>query len=199
VPELPHPCESSTAAPPLAPTLETKRLRLRAITKDDETAIFDYSHDPDVGPHAGWNPHESITETRTIMKTIFLNQPTVWGITLMETDTIIGSIGLLPDPKRENDQVLMLGYALGHSYWGNGFMTELAERVIAYGFEELNLEAIAAYHFPFNEASRRVIEKCGFVYEGTLAQAERRYDGIVLDTVCHLLTRKRYNSLKTRS
>ncbi len=198
MPEFTTTSKFPSTPPPSASTLETKRLVLRAITQDDETALFDYSQDPAVGPHAGWKPHENIEETRTIMQAIFIDQPSVWGITLKGTDIVIGSIGLIADPKRENDSVLMLGYALARPYWGKGFTTEAARRSITYGFEELKLDAISAYHFPHNEASRRVIEKCGFLYEGTLAYAERRYDGVVLDNVCHLLTNNHYEAIKNK-
>ena len=43
---------------------------------------------------------------------------------LKETQQLIGSVGIIPDPKRENPQVRMLGYWLDENYWGKGYMTE---------------------------------------------------------------------------
>lgn len=168
-------------------TIETDRLLLRHMIEDDANDIFEYAKNEDVGPNAGWKPHESIEETREIMKTIFLDQPSVFGIVLKATGKMIGSIGLIPDPKRENDRALMLGYAIGKDYWRNGYMTEAAKAIVSYGFRELDLDLISVYCYSSNDRSRRVIEKCGFEYEGRLRLAEKRYDGIVFDSECFSL------------
>ena len=73
------------------------------------------------------------------MNIIFLDKETVWGIELKETGKIIGSIGLIDDPKRQYDLVKMIGYAMSESYWGQGIMTEATNEVLRFGFDELNL------------------------------------------------------------
>lgn len=173
--------------------LHTERLLLRPLETSDIDDIFEYSCNPNVGPNAGWKPHESKEETRIIMNEIFLNKETVWGIELKEPKKIIGSIGLIDDPKRQYDRVKMIGYAIGEAYWGKGFMTEAVEEVIKYGFEELNLAAISAYCYPFNERSKRIIAKCNFNYEGTLIMAEKIFNGYVYDNDCYLLTAQRFH------
>lgn len=172
--------------------LQTERLILRPLTERDDKAIFDYSKNPNVGPNAGWKPHDDIEETREIMKTVFLGKEGVFGIVLRETGKLFGSIGLIPDAKRENDKARMLGYAIGEDYWGHGYITEAARAVIEYGFVELNLDLISAYCFPFNARSKHVLEKLGFKYEGSLAQSEVRFDGVVLDNECFAIMAKRY-------
>jgi RimJ/RimL family protein N-acetyltransferase len=57
-------------------------------------------------------------------------------------------------------------YWLGKPYWGKGYTTEAAARMIKFGFEELGLERISVGCFARNKASARVIEKLGFKYEG---------------------------------
>lgn len=172
--------------------LYTERLILRPIQIDDLNDVYRYSCTPNVGPNAGWKPHESKEETLEVMNAIFLNQETVWGIELKEIGRIIGSIGLIDDQKREYDMVKMIGYAIGESYWGQGIMTEAANVVIKFGFEELYLEAISAYCFPFNKRSKNILEKCNFEYEGTLRLAEKIFNGNVYDNDCYLLTAQRY-------
>jgi len=167
--------------------LQTERLILRPLTESDDAAIFDYSKNPNVGQNAGWEPHKSIEETREIMKTVFLGKEGVFGIVLRETGKLFGSIGLVTDSKRENDKARMLGYAIGEDYWGHGYITEAALAVIEYGFNELKLDLISSYCFPFNERSKRVLEKLGLKYEGRLAQSDVRYDGVVLDNDCFAL------------
>lgn len=165
--------------------LTTDRLILRPITEQDAGDVFEYSSGANVGIHAGWKPHESIEETRAVMQVVFLNQENVFGIMLKGTDKLIGSIGLIKDPKRDNPNALMLGYAIGEAYWGKGYTTEAAQAVIGYGFDKLELELISAYCYPYNERSKRVLHKCGFVYEGTLRRSEIRFDGTVYDSECY--------------
>ena len=88
--------------------------------------------------------------------------------------------------------VKMIGYAIGEAYWGKGFMSEAAHKVIQYGFAELSLIAISAYCFPSNERSKKIIMKFNFDYEGTLKMAEKIFNGNVYDNDCYLLTAQRY-------
>jgi len=169
-------------------TIETERLILRPITENDAEALFEYCRNENIGSNAGWKPHESIEETREIMKLVFLDKENVFGMELKETGQLFGSIGLIPDPKRQNDQTRMLGYAIGENYWGKGYATEAVKALIRFGFEKLGLSLISAYCYPFNERSKRVLKKCGFEYEGKLRLAEKRYDGKIIDNECYSIT-----------
>ena len=40
--------------------IETERLILRGFTLEDAADLYDYAKNPNVGPHGGWKPHESI-------------------------------------------------------------------------------------------------------------------------------------------
>ena len=170
--------------------LETERLILRTIHLTDVNDIFEYSKSPNVGPNAGWKPHENEEETLGIVKAIFLEKEYVFGIVRKDNGKMIGSLGLIDDPKRENDKAKMIGYALGEEYWGQGIMTEAAKEVIRYGFEKMNLDLISAYCYPFNYRSKNVIKKLGFEYEGTLKLCEKLYNGKVYDNECYALTKE---------
>ena len=61
--------------------LETERLRLRAFHLDDAEAMYPYAKDDRVGPNAGWAPHQSIDETRDVIR-MFQADQDVWAITL---------------------------------------------------------------------------------------------------------------------
>lgn len=172
-----------------------ERLLLRPVVLNDAQDVFEYSRRPLVGPNAGWKPYESMEETLELMKQIFLEQETVWGITLKENGKLIGTIGLIDDPKRENSSAKMIGYAISDLYWGKGYMTEAAYGVIRYGFDRCGYTIISAYCYPENARSKRVIEKCGFVYEGTLRLAEQLYTGEVRDNMCYSLTAEQYQKV----
>lgn len=177
-------------------SINTKNLLLRPLTMEDTADVFAYSQSENVGPRAGWKPHETIEETEEIMKTIFVGQENVWGIE--KDNQIIGSIGLIEDPHRQNDQARMLGYALSEDYWGQGIMTEAARAVLAYGFDTLGLSLISVVHYPSNLGSQRVIEKCGFYYEGTIRQAEKIYTGEVRDVKAYSIFREEFRWRKVQ-
>lgn len=174
--------------------IKIEKLLLRPLTMADSNDVYTYSKSKNVGPRAGWKPHETIEETEEIMKAIFVGQENIWGI---EKDKkIIGSIGLIGDPHRQNDQARMLGYALSEDYWCQGIMTEAARAVLAYGFNTLALSLISVVHYPSNLGSQRVIEKCGFLYEGTIRQAEKIYTGEIRDVKAYSMTRAEFMSKK---
>ena len=87
------------------------------------------------------------------------------------------------------------GYVLDEPYWGRGYMTEAVRGALRFAFDEMELELVSVYHFPFNDRSRRVIEKCGFRYDGILRRAFLRYDGAVLDDVLYSMTRDEFYAL----
>lgn len=172
--------------------LETKRLLLRPLTMADAPQVYAYSREQNVGPNAGWKPHESIGETRGVLKAVFLGRDGIFAMVLRETDRIIGSVGLLPDPKRQNDAAMMLGYAMSETQWGRGLMPEAADAVLHYGFDTLGLALISAYVYPDNRRSARVLEKLGFTREGRLRRCEELYNGRILDNDCYSLLRQEF-------
>lgn len=64
-----------------------------------------------------------------------------------------------------------IGYVISTKNWGKGYGTEVANAVISFGFEQMELERIQARCFIDNIASQRVMEKVGMTYEGTLRKA----------------------------
>ncbi len=174
--------------------IHTRRLTLRRVHKSDLEDFYEYSHDPNVGPSSGWEPHADRRRTRFIMKMYYLKNPFAWGI--IYEGKLIGSISLDTDRKRLNDRVMMLGYSLSSKYWGMGIMSEAAPAVIEYMFENYDMDAISIYCYPENTRSKRIIEKCGFEYEGLLHMAQRRFDGQIKDNLCYILTEKRFKAVK---
>lgn len=180
--------------------LETERLILRPIVKSDLNDIFRHAQNPNIGPNAGWKPHENKAETKKIMKNLFIDKDTIFGITLKDdatlagkdNGTLVGVVGLENDPKRSNPDLKMIGYWLEESLWGKGIMTEAATEVIRYGFEELDLPMITSNCFTYNIGSKTIIEKLGMKFEGTLRQAEKRFDGKVFDLYMYSLTKDEY-------
>ena len=183
--------KEETSEEPDAP-IETERLLLRPFVESDAEALFACCRNPNIGNNAGWQPHASLEESREVLRSVFLSQKGVWAIILKDNGQLIGSIGIIADPRRENPQVRMLGYWLDEAQWGKGYMTEAVKAVLNYGFGTLKLSLITANCYPHNERSQQVLKRQGFVHEGTLHQAEVTYDGHVYDHQCYYLTNPEY-------
>ncbi len=85
-----------------------------------------------------------------------------WPMFLLATGEHVGCCGLRPrDPSAG---VYELGFHLRAEHWGSGFASEAAGAVIGYAFDVLGARSLFAGHNPRNDASRRVLEKLGFVH-----------------------------------
>ena len=150
-------------------TLKTKRLLLRAWEEADAESLYKYAKDPLIGPAAGWLPHTSVENSREIINAV-LSAPETYAIVDKETNEPIGSIGLMIGnasniglPLNEAE----IGYWIAVPYWGRGLVPEAAKELIRHGFEYLKLSKIWCGYFEGNIKSKRVQEKCGFVYSYT--------------------------------
>lgn len=149
--------------------ITTDRLILRAWQESDADALYRYAKDPAVGPIAGWNPHQSVEESREIIRTVFA-APETYAVCLRESGKPIGCIGLqtgaaanLPLALREAE----LGYWLGAAHWGCGYTPEAAQALIAHAFRTLQLNTLWCCCNDINSQSKRVMEKCGFTHVRT--------------------------------
>ncbi|HRX91783.1 MAG TPA: M3 family oligoendopeptidase [Candidatus Izemoplasmatales bacterium] len=148
-------------------TIETKRLILRSWAQADASDMFDYASLATVGPSAGWKPHETIEESQRIIAG-FIEKDDVWAVELKENHKVIGSVGMHERQTIGGIITKELGYVLSTPYEGKGLMTEACKAVIHHVFHETQVDVIAVYHFLENDKSRRVIEKCGFIYENII-------------------------------
>lgn len=171
--------------------LETERLILRNWTLGDLDDFYEYAKSLEVGPDAGWQPHACKTDTEKILQA-FIKNDDVWAIEYKENHKVIGSVGLHKDEHRTGINSKMLGYVLSKGYWGKGIMTEVAKEVIRFAFEEEKLDLISIQHFRFNNRSKRVIEKCGFKYEGTFRKGKKLFNGKIVDLVCYSMLKEEY-------
>ncbi len=149
--------------------LETERLILRHWQEDDAKSLYRYAKDPLVGPAAGWKPHESVAESRTIIQTVF-NGNEIFAVTLKETGEPVGCIGITPSrckPLAEGSMELEIGYWIGVPYWGQGLIPEAVRRIQEIAFADGVCDVLWSAHYDGNIKSRRVQEKCGFVYHHT--------------------------------
>lgn len=159
--------------------IETTRLRLRLWRESDAEALYRLASDPEVGPRAGWPPHQSVAESREIIRTVF-NNDTTWAIVWKESDEVVGAIGygLSCDcnlPAWEGEPTV--GYWVGRPYWNRGICSEALQAMIDQIRATTTIRSLISGHFVDNPASGRVMEKCGFLPTGDLCRNERLYGG----------------------
>ncbi|WP_425052004.1 GNAT family N-acetyltransferase [Psychromarinibacter sp. S121] len=92
-----------------------------------------------------------------------------------EGEVLLGAI-TLDNIRRGPAQSGTLGYWIGEPFARQGYMGEAIEAMVHHGFNELDLSRIEAACLPENAASRGVLEKSGFKYEG-VAQSYLQING----------------------
>lgn len=148
------------------PELRTKRLVLRPFRASDIPDLVRLAGAREVAATTARIPHPyTEADARHFLEHLEKDKDFgyAFAITLLASGELVGAVGLHPatgQPRAE------LGYWIGVPYWGNGYATEAAEAVVAFGFESLKLHRIFAGYFRGNDASRRVLEKLGFSDEG---------------------------------
>lgn len=149
--------------------LTTDRLLLRRWKETDAESLYTYAKDPDVGPIAGWPPHNNVQESLEIIKNVFSGAE-CYAICEKENGAAIGAIELILNGHTdltERDDECELGYWLGKPFWGRGYMPEAATELIRHAFEDLGMTTVWCGYYDGNSKSKRVQEKVGFVYHHT--------------------------------
>ena len=150
--------------------LETERLILRRWEMSDAEDLYTYAKDPDVGPIAGWHPHESAAYSREVIEK-FLSGPEAYAVCLKEDGRAVGAIELMLGGSSvnnlENADECELGYWIGKPFWGQGLIPEASRELLRRAFEDLGMSKVWCGYYDGNIKSKRVQEKCGFKYQYT--------------------------------
>ena len=172
----------------------TERLTLRRPTLADVKAITRLANDRRIAENTRRLPHPYSYDDAVefVRATAELGSETVF---LIEHDTTpVGMVGI--DCSTSDNAEL--GYWLGVDHWGRGFATEAARGVIDFFFEEFSADHLYAGARVTNPASRKVLEKCGFQWNGVELHRFRAL-GSSTPVDCFRLSRGVWSSLKSWS
>lgn len=128
----------------------------------------------------------TIDDAEDYIKTMLsADKEKTFAFAITRNDLVIGSIGVF---RCENIhfRTAELGYYIGESYWGKGFMTSAVKQICNYVFSNTDIIRIFAEPFAHNIASCRVLEKAGFHFEGLL-QSNAVKNGVILDMKMYAL------------
>lgn len=173
---------------------QTDRLTLRVPCMDDVVVLASYWSDPETMKYigkdgSGWTREEVVERIERGMRFCAEHGMTFWTVVENDTGTIIGQGGLVPIAF--NGPEIELGYRLGKPHWGKGYASEIARASARVGFERFGYGCLVAVSYPENTASRRVLEKTGFIETG---QSDLYYG---VRCLRYELTRERWAAVST--
>ncbi len=145
--------------------LETSRLFLRPMKKNDADSVFAMRSDENVMRFIR-EPQTTRKEAENWINLVSSRWESeeIGFCAVIEkvSNQFIGWCGLW---RLTETKEIEVGYALFKEFWGKGYAVEASEAFLNYGFEQLNLEKIVAVADPENRNSRRVMERLGMNYD----------------------------------
>lgn len=164
----------------MIPAIVTARLRLVAITPamlDAEVegvgrlATLVQARVPGEWPDENWEPH-----VFDFIRCQYTRHPDTQGwnryvVLPGDAAVLIGTVGAFPLNEHEAE----IGYTILKPWRGCGFATEAAQALIALLQESLQTSSVIAHTFPHLQESVRVMEKCGFAFDGAGDEGTVRY------------------------
>lgn len=149
------------------PVISTKRLFLRKLKPEDKNEIFNIKSNDKILEYLGNKKYERIEEAKEyierINKGIYDNKSIMWGVTLKDNDSVIGTICLWNFSVE--DKSAEVGYELMSDFQGNGIMDEALKSVIKYAFNFVKFKTLTAYTQKNNMSSISLLKKNGFSLE----------------------------------
>ena len=174
------------------------KIFIRSLISGDEEAFLRIYSDMELCLSSGSVPVYNMEDAkRKLYKLMETGES--FAIVSTENMQVIGVISVRRDIHRYNNGAFMLGYVLDKEYRGRGIMPQAVMYMMKYLFMNMGANLVTAAHFPDNTASKRVLEKCGFTYEGTLRREYSRFDGRILDSCMYSITFEEYLALTENS
>ena len=148
-------------------TLQTERMILRYPNLSDAEMIFEPIQSSKFPEQLPLKEITTLSEVKTWIERLQENwsksQVFSWIMELPKTKELIGQVTLA---RKDEDNVWALAFWINPEYWGEGYATEGAKRVLHFGFEVLDAKKIWAGAGVWNSGSRRVLEKIGMQHIG---------------------------------
>lgn len=152
------------------PRLETERLILRSFRAEDLPAFAAYRSYPKVAEYQSWEVPYTQAQAVAFLAVLRRMPPATPGawyqvaLALKETGELIGDCAfcVLADDARQTE----IGFTLAAAFHGQGYATEAGTRLLAYLFEELDLQRVRANCDVENRASARLLARLGMRRDG---------------------------------
>jgi len=177
---------------PQTQTIQTERLILRPFTAKDAADVYAYwRSDPNWPLFNASVPADfsSKDASEFVTKLIARNRTTQPSWAMVYQTSVVGVVSLTYE---QNHRIAVIGYGIHGQLKGRGMSTEAARKVIGQAFATYScLRKIRAHTNAENIASARVLEKLGFLHEGTL-RANQFVDNQFQDEAIYGLLREEF-------
>ena len=154
-----------------AQEIDTGRLILRSFRHEDAESMFrNWLSDEEVQSMYGEPTYTSLEQVNELIDR-YISQTEEgrafrWEVIEKTSGECIGQASyFLVD---QNNHFGEVEYCISRTFQGKGYATEATRAVIDFGFEKIGFHKVQICCRPSNRSSKRVIEKCGFIHEGTL-------------------------------
>jgi RimJ/RimL family protein N-acetyltransferase len=181
--------------------METERLQLRGFSVDDLDSIYELVYANPVVKDAWSGRQGTPEEIKRVFAEDWIATKSEYGLKaleLKETASLVGLMGFQRHmPDEDNSWVVIesdpghkvggdpafieaeLTYALGRSYWGNGYATEMGRKLVEFGFTALGIRRIINSVRANNEHSIGLMRRLGFRIEANNASTPPGINGIL--------------------
>jgi len=161
-----------------------KRVRLRAIEREDIPTFVKWVNDPELQGYLGRTPYpiSFAAEERWFERQLNDEKSRIFAIET-EKRVHIGNIGLHEIDYKDGKATL--GIMIGEKgYWDQAYGTDAVRTLLSFAFQELNLHRVSLEVFDFNKRAIGCYEKCGFLQEGMAREDSfrggKRHDKILM-------------------
>lgn len=173
---------------------------LREQSDNDTQPFFDYySKDPEVTKYILATVPTSLEEANAEIqycRNLFYHKRGVyWTLARRDNNQIVGSVGLYMNNHHHRAEIC---YDLAKAYWRKGIMERVLRKVIDYAFDKLGVFRIEALTLKENAASIGILEKLGFIREGTLHKY-RYFKEVPRDVELFATTQELYQAKNSNS
>lgn len=163
--------------------LEGTKIILRKFKIEDADQVYENVRDPSNRPWTytikdPYTLQDAVTWIEKNHKDWESREAFQFAVVLKETGEVIGGAGL--HSIDWDNRKAEIGYLIREKNRGQGHATEAVRLLLDHAFKDLQLNKIGARMFAVNEASRKIVENCGFTLEGTFRK-ERFKEGIYYD------------------
>ncbi|MCA1970448.1 MAG: GNAT family N-acetyltransferase [Rhizobium sp.] len=179
------------------PVLLSQRLVMRAPHEEDIDALAHLANNAAVATMVSRMPHPyTARDAADFVRRTNAGEigKCVYAITKADNGEFLGCCAL--EPHVNDADTLEIGYWLGEPHWNRGYATEAAHALIDMAFRTRDIAHIDARCRVTNIASRRVIQKCGFQFQGSGMVASLAMGGM-MPVEWYRLDRKTWMSLKS--
>ena len=169
--------------------LETTRTILRSFEEKDLMDFHEYCSQEGIGEMAGWKHHSDLLNSEEALHNNIKNN-NIFAIENKEDNKVIGHISINEDSEDGREDIKELGFVLNKNYHNRGIMTEVVYGILNYLFSN-GIESVYACCFKNNKASKKLIEKCGFIFEAEGSfyseSLHKTFESILIELFLYLL------------